>query len=364
MTASNRLRAGFLALALLGFALAPATSSAYPRSLACEYVEVGPPGPAGNLLEITGNDNAQVRRVGDLILVGTSAANGPRDFEPIDCGTEATVADLDRIVYRGLPVPARVEHQFLLDLREGPLSPGATAEAVDPEIEVEVVLPPQPSARPRVQLLTGDGRDSVDFPAGSRRVGVSLEPWPTPRGLTPDPDLILRAPPGTVDLKVHASGGGDVLDGRGLDGRRGLLRSLLLAGDEGKDSLLGTRRGDHLEGGSGPDRLYGRAGRDFLYPSAGSDTVVAGAGGDFISGSRGSSERDTQPDTYYGGPGNDHISSFLGGVDSVGCGPGRDEARLDRHDKLIDGACEHLTGPVATATKKRGRPPTPQAAFP
>jgi len=88
-----------------------------------------------------------------------------------------------------------------------------------------VVLPPQREARPRVQLLTGEERDSVEFHGGAGRLAVSLEPWPSqrpvPSGGWPDAELVVEAPPRTVDLKVHTSGGGDVLDGRGLDRHRG-----------------------------------------------------------------------------------------------------------------------------------------------
>ncbi|HET7509980.1 MAG TPA: calcium-binding protein [Solirubrobacterales bacterium] len=328
------------ALSLLAAGSAEGTS----RWLRCEYVESGAPGPADNLLVITGNDNAQVRREGDLVLVGTSAANGPRDFEAVPCGEEATVTNLDRIVYRGAPVAPRNEHQFLLDEREGPLGPGASPEPNDPEIEVEAVLPNQPRAHPRVQLIAGEGRDDILVDAGTGRLGVSLEPLPGARGFSPDADLTVAAPPRTVELKLHAGGGGDVLDSRLLDRRRGLIRSLLLAGDDGKDTLLGTEREDQLQGGAGPDRLFGRGGRDFLYPSAGSDITVGGPGADFISGMRGSAEPDAQPDSYFGGLGNDYIDARRGGADAISCGAGTDEAAIDPEDTLRGGRCEHLRG--------------------
>lgn len=331
-------------LALLALLLLPGPAQAQQHWLRCQYVESGPTGPAGNVLEITGNDNALVRRDGELVLVGTSAGNGPRDFEEISCGAQATVTNVDRIVFRGAPVPLRTEHQFLLDERGGPLGPGASPEAVDSEIEVEVVLPPQPQARPHVQLLAGEGRDAVRVDGGGGRVGVSLGPWPG--GATLDPDLTVRAPRRTVELKIHGGGGGDVLDARPFDPHRGLVRSLLLAGDAGKDALLGTDREDQLQGGAGLDRLFGRGGRDFLYPSAGADTTVGGPGADFITGSRGSAERDTQPDNYYGGAGDDYISAFLGGADVIGCGSGQDEAWADREDELLDHDCERVLGPA------------------
>jgi hypothetical protein len=342
MTARPRLIAICLVLAVA--VLLPATAGGASRWLRCEYLDDGPPGPVGNVLEIAGNDNAQVRRDGDLVLVGTSAGNGPRDFEEISCGVQATVTNLDRIVYEGAPVPPRVEHQFLLDERGGPLGPGASPEAVDPEIEVEVVLPPQPQARPRVQLLAGEGRDSIRVDGGAGRLGVSLGPWPDGDAL--DPDLFVAAPPRTVELKLHGGGGGDVLDARTFDRHRGLIRSLLLAGDEGKDALLGTERSDQLQGGSGPDRLFGRGGHDYLYPSAGADTTVGGSGPDFISGRRGSAERDTQPDSYIGGAGDDYIAARVGGADAIACGPGDDEAVADREDELLDGSCERVLGPA------------------
>jgi hypothetical protein len=302
------------------------------------------------VVEIAGNDNVEMRREGDLILIGSSATDGPRQFEEISCGRQATVTNVDRVVYRGEPVPGNAEHQFLLDLRQGALAPGATPEAEDSEIEVEVVLPPQREARPRVQLLTGEGRDSVEFHGGAGRLAVSLEPWPSqrpsPSGGWPDAELTVSAPPDTVELKVHSGEGDDVLDGRGLDRHRGLVRSVLLAGDAGKDALLGTERSDQLQGGSGPDRLYGRGGRDLLYPSAGKDTTSGGPGDDFISGQRGSPEPDIQPDNYYGGAGNDYIAARVGGRDAVDCGSGDDEAVVDRDDKLLDDDCEQLRGPA------------------
>lgn len=329
--------------ALLALALLPVSARAETRWLHCQYVDSGPPGAVGNLLEVTGNDNAHVRREGDLVIVGTSAANGPRDFEPVPCGQEATVTNIDRIVYRGAPLPLRREHQFLLDVREGPLGPGATLEPIESEIEVEVVLPDQPQARPRVQLLAGAGRDEFRIDASTGRLGVGLQPRLS--DASPDADLIVAAPPRTVELKLHGGEGNDVFDSRPLDRRRGLVRSLLLAGDDGKDALLGTEREDHLEGGAGPDHLFGRGGRDFLYPSAGSDTTVGGAGDDFISGSRGSAEPDIQPDVYAGGSGDDYISARLGGVDEISCGTGMDEAQADRRDILRDRQCELLRGP-------------------
>lgn len=337
---------GLALIALVTSALLSAPAQAESRRLDCEYVESGPAGAAGNLLVITGNDNAQVRREGDLVLVGTSAGNGPRDFEPIPCGQEATVTNIDRIVYRGTTVPLRREHQFLLDEREGPLGPGASPEPVDPEIEVEVELPPQPQARPRVQLLGSEGRENFtvgDF--GDGRLDVGLEPIRTL--YTPDADLTVTAPPRTVELKLHGSGGKDVLDARHLDLRRSLVRSVLLAGDDGKDTLLGTERGDQLQGGAGPDRLFGRGGRDFLYPSAGADLTIGGDGADFISGRRGSAEPDIQPDIYAGGSGDDYIDARRGGADEINCGAGRDEAVVDEKDVEAPrgGRCERLRGP-------------------
>ncbi len=329
---------------LLGVVLA-ASAHASPRTLRCQLLELGPPGPVGNELLIAGNDNVQVRREGEAILVGTSAGNGPRGFEPIRCGGEVSVTSIDRIVYEATPTPTRVEHQFLLDERQGPLGPGASPEAVDPEIEVEAVLPDQPRARPRVQLLADEGREEMLTDGGAGRLAVSVESLPG--GEDTDPDLVVAAPPRTVEFKLHGGGGGDVLDGRGLDKHRGLVRSLLLAGDAGGDALLGTLHGDNLEGGSGPDRLYGRGGRDFLYPSAGRDLTVGGGGADFITGGRGSAERDTQPDSYLGGAGDDYISALLGGADTINCGPGFDEAAADREDAVRGGDCERLRGPAA-----------------
>jgi hypothetical protein len=337
---------GFLvALAVLTVA---APAKAVPGTLRCDYREGGEPGPAGNRLAISGTDNALVRREGDLILVGTTEGeNGPRGFEEIACsGEQATVANLDRIIYSATP-PTRGSRQFILDEREGLLTPGATPEASGSEIEIELGFARGDDHPPHVQVLGTEGPDQLSArPVSRDRFGVNLNLRSD--GTSPDLDLRLTAPPAYVELKLHGEQGSDRIDARPADAGRRPLRSILLAGDEGGDTLLGTKREDHLEGGSGADRLLGRGGRDYLYPSAGRDRSFGGAGNDWIlSGSRGTSERDHQPDFYSGGSGNDYIVARVEGRDTIRCGSGFDKAYADRIDNFPGNDCEDLSGTAA-----------------
>ncbi|WP_143481806.1 calcium-binding protein, partial [Pseudomonas citronellolis] len=99
------------------------------------------------------------------------------------------------------------------------------------------------------------------------------------------------------------------------------IKTMLLQGGEGNDTLIGYASDDRLSGGTGNDRLYGEAGHDWLeggvgndslYGDAGNDTLIGGAGSDYLTGGEGS-------DVYRfeRGWGQDRIDNYDRGTDKV-----------------------------------------------
>jgi hypothetical protein len=82
--------------------------------------------------------------------------------------------------------------------------------------------------------------------------------------------------------------------------------------------IVGDRRANRLHGTGGGDRILGRGGRD----------RISGRGGnDCLNGNRGR-------DNLHGGPGDDVLRGRDGSHDVLDCGPGRDLAIVDRHDRV------------------------------
>ncbi|WP_165677577.1 calcium-binding protein [Metapseudomonas otitidis] len=80
---------------------------------------------------------------------------------------------------------------------------------------------------------------------------------------------------------IEGNDGNDMLfGGSGDDLLDGGIGADLLAGGSGKDTLHGSFGNDTLEGGDGDDLLYGDAGHDRLDGSTGVDTLIGGAGDD------------------------------------------------------------------------------------
>lgn len=88
----------------------------------------------------------------------------------------------------------------------------------------------------------------------------------------------------------------------------------------------GTPRADVLVGTDEDDAIFGRGGRDRIFGKRGNDRLSGGPGRDRI----------------YGGPGRDLILARGGGADFVDCGPGKDTARVDPHDRVRH--CERVRG--------------------
>ncbi|MGI9098517.1 MAG: calcium-binding protein [Solirubrobacteraceae bacterium] len=134
---------------------------------------------------------------------------------------------------------------------------------------------------------------------------------------------VLRALAGS-DCAFGASGNDRLFGGTGND---------RLFGERGNDRLLGERGNDRLAGGAGNDRLGGGAGNDRLRGGAGNDLLDGGAGADSLTD-------DSGRDRLTGGSGADRISARdrtrrdRRRADVVRCGRGRDQAVVDRADRV------------------------------
>jgi Ca2+-binding RTX toxin-like protein len=113
-----------------------------------------------------------------------------------------------------------------------------------------------------------------------------------------------------------------------------------LRGTGRADDLVGTLAGDRISGGGAADRIRARGGDDCAGGGRGGDRVDGGSGDDVLSGGAGR-------DRLSGAGGDDEISTRGHARDVVRCGPGTDEARIDRRD-VVRG-CEGVKRPRAGA---------------
>jgi Ca2+-binding RTX toxin-like protein len=163
-----------------------------------------------------------------------------------------------------------------------------------------------------------EGVDVIEFAAGINPslIKVSHE----------GDDLLLASWEGADSIRVvgyfnTASGGTPELirfaDGTQWD--REQLRTRMLQGDIGNDTLFGFETADKLIGNGGNDQLFGQQGDDTLYGWSGNDLLDGGDGNDILEGYTGN-------DTMIGGAGDDRywvnggdtiIEAVDGGVDTV-----------------------------------------------
>lgn len=130
---------------------------------------------------------------------------------------------------------------------------------------------------------------------------------------------------GPADDPLRPGGCARLIDGTSRNDR--------LTGTSGPDLILGRGGNDLLRGRGGDDCLVGGPGRDRLYGGAGYDRLTGGPGGDVLVGGSGVNR-------YDAGSGNDYVQAANGRRERVRCGPGRDRARADRHDRLS--GCERV----------------------
>lgn len=127
--------------------------------------------------------------------------------------------------------------------------------------------------------------------------------------------------------EVHARGGGDTVNGGpGRDEERGGKGKDTLNGDDGRDNLDGGKDDDTLNGGADDDKLKDRRGANTFNGDEGDDRIDARDRG--------------------------HERGRTGSIDTVDCGPGEDEARVDANDKVVN--CEHVRTREAPKAKRHG----------
>jgi hypothetical protein len=133
---------------------------------------------------------------------------------------------------------------------------------------------------------------------------------------------VLNGGPGAADSVSYGGGSGVVvtLDGFPNDGAPGENDNV---GTDVED-VFGTDKDDKLTGSAAANTLDG---------NGGDDTIVGGPGAD----------------TLFGGDGNDFIDSRDGQRDHVECGPGQDNATIDRIDD-VSSDCERRNKPPVTIT--------------
>jgi len=187
---------------------------------------------------------------------------------------------------------------------------------------------------PNIYVASADG-------SGVRRLveGFATAPDWSPRGdwIAYERQMSTRKEDRYYLMLVHPDGSGlrRVMRGRSgtwlSDGRRvlssgdgGCRRSGILEIDVFQRTVKRLTNRCRFDGTERSDVLRGTALRDLVYGFAGDDTI-AGRGGD---------------DALFGGPGADRLLAQDGRRDTVDCGPGRDQAVVDRRD-VVRG-CERV----------------------
>lgn len=240
---------------------------AVAAEVTCEYVELEPPGPAGNELHVTVTDyvgELGVGRAGKRITVTANTGQA-------DCVGPAkpNISNLDRITVASSGSDL---DSFFADLTHGPLGPGASIEPdVISEIELDV------NGRGTVLVvLTGGGPDVIDVGTIGGRSAVNFNPQAE---LEQDADLIGAR---RAAVEVVTFGGADTATALGGTTFPGApLRGAFIAlGGPGPDEFTGTSENDFLVGEDGRDRLSGGRGRDRLYGGQGADRLACGPGQD------------------------------------------------------------------------------------
>jgi hypothetical protein len=245
-------------------------------------------------------------------------------------GPQATIYNVDRILlkadYRTVTV----------DERQGSFAPGATEERFGSEIEIRA------EAR-RFEWVGDDRRNWVL--AGTLRGGrVGLQLDGVADRSAPDYDVILPQPPNV--LRLLGGHGADRLSSRRLInmGDHSLHRVIRLFGEQGDDTLLGGPRDEwRIEDGAGDDLIATGGGSDEISLDVGHDTAYGGGGNDnvYYAVYEGSSSR-LRPDVsdrLFGESGEDLLSDENRHRDLLDCGPGKDIALREKHDRP-DGNCE------------------------
>lgn len=297
----------------LTFTCFAASGGAAPPEAHCTLVEAGPPGPAGNRLEVVAGGELHVfRGQGGRIAVSYAG--------PACTGGPFTVHGIDTMVLEGSPVAVHEDR--------GVFAPGATSDG--PGSRIEIIA--------RGDRIEYEGTERGDRIAAATlsngRVALDLN---RRAGMKPDYDLIVGAGVPSL-LRIKSGEGDDLIDARGLTGMGDpqLRRRIRLDADEGDDTVFGSRGVEwRLEDGPGDDLIRSGGGDDEVSMGRGHDTVYGGRGADFISYDvfeRFTGSPPDPRDRLFGGPGDDLIADVNRHSDLIRCGSGIDRVIPERWD--------------------------------
>ena len=265
---------------------------------------------------VTGASEAVITRRGQEIAVGEYG-----DAPEACAGGTPTVSNTDtvHVLFSGDNGPVAE-----VQLANGPLAPGATAEGVGAS-EIEMLVS---GAGSGFSVIGTPGDDEFRWGPAGADPGLNVN-----RADAVDQDVDVMVLGGTTAALLYAEGGAgdDRITGDPI-ARDGYVYAY---GGPGNDVLTAPRGnvGAILYGGAGNDVITGSASGDVLRGDAGHDRVAGGAGADSITGGTGR-------DRITGGGGRDFIKVRDSARDTVSCGAGRDQVNTDRRDRVR--GCEKI----------------------
>ena len=253
-----------------------------------------PPPPPGqgscvyNAAQKTATATIPVGGTATLAVVGSEIR-----FAGVACGA-ATTTNTDAITVTG--GSGSVE-RLVVDQSAGALSPGATAEAIGTNSEIELAVN---LGDPTDQFVLGGTAGADLLSAGTK--GVSF---------TPDTDLDVTFLPLPGAIELAGGAGNDTLtSGGGYGTAQAFLGRATLRGEGDDDALGGSALDDVIVGGPGADTLQGNSGNDELLGEAGNDTLNGQDGNDRLVGGPG-------VDSLSGGNGDDRLEAADGEADAL-----------------------------------------------
>ena len=274
----------------------------------CSYA-----GAPDNLLTVSSDRGAltEITRRGEEIVVRESFSR------PQACsGGVPTVLNTDTI---RIELASENDYVDVL-LAAGEFAPGATPEA-EGASEIEVVI----TGREAFGTVIGTRRtDEFHWRQDGRHAGLNLNP-----GSAGDQDVDVTLTGGrSAFLQANGAAGNDtIVPAPGTVVRDGVFSK----GGAGDDHLIAPRNtGGILDGGAGDDVLTGGRLSNNIIGGRGDDRIIGGAGPDLIDLIDGGPGRDL----IIAGAGPDRINSRDSTRDRVRCGPGRDDVKADRRDRL------------------------------
>ncbi len=290
-------------------------------------------GSAGAAVESCGY-NATTKEITASIADGSQAtlkvkASGELWFGlvPSACGG-ATTTNTDFVTVNG---HAGTIEKLTVDMSEGFIGPGFSAESNLPEIEFAVKLGDTDDGFTVIGTSTGD------------RMAAGLAGF----GFNSDGDLDVVFSPLPSAMTIVGGAGVNFLTARGGWGA-GLAYP-------GNTTITGGGAGDELNGGNGSDTIIGGGGSDYINGSAGSDTLAGGSGDDRLSGGDGE-------DTLTGGAGADELIGGNGG-DTLVANDGEADVQIHggqgTDTATIDANLDPGTIAVENTILDTGPPPPP-----